>query len=206
MGTVRLQQNRHLLFMIYYVSLKPIKSEIRPSPSQMRGQHFKFLAVAHSECYNKASSIPLFHIVLMDGTVPVAMRSFQMETRDITAIHQTNVSCWAVPQLHNQFPVIWQAHHRISLSGFLPRSHVACSHCIPVKDFCCSRDSTSSFSHTQDTKHILYLMWPSSILQTHLKNLVSGQVTSDWQLYFFLSLLFRSQLSKESFHCIPHPL
>lgn len=49
-------------------------------------------------------------------------------------------------------------------------------------------------------------MWPSSVLQTHLRNIVSGQVTSDWELYFFLSLLFRSQLSKESFHCISHPL
>lgn len=85
-------------------------------------------------------------------------------------------------------------------------------HMLPVvptsqwEDFCCSRDNTSSYSHTQDTKHILYLMWPSSILQIHLKNFVSGQVTSDWQLHFFLSLLIRSQLLKERFYCIPHPL
>lgn len=71
-GAVRLLQNRHILFMIYYVSLKPIKPEIRPSLSQSRGQHFKFLAVAPSESCNKASSIPLCHIVLMDGTVPAA--------------------------------------------------------------------------------------------------------------------------------------
>lgn len=144
MGTVRLLQNRCILFMIYYVSLKPIKPEIRPSPSQIRRQHFKFLAAAHSECCNKAPSIPLCHIVLMDRTVPVAVRSFHREMRDITAIRQTNVSCWSAPQLQNKFPVIWQAHHRISLSGFPPWSHVTCSPCIPVKNFCCSWDNASS--------------------------------------------------------------
>lgn len=119
MAAFTLLHNIHILLMSYCVALNSTKPGIRSTWSKSRRQHFEFLAVAHSKCCNKAASTPLCHIVLMARTVPVATRSFQRKTRDITAIGQTNVSCWSVPQLHNKFPVIQQAHRRISLSGFL---------------------------------------------------------------------------------------
>lgn len=139
-------------------------------------------------------------------TVPVATRSFQTKTGDITAIGQTNVSCWSVPQLHNKFPVIWQAHRRISLSGFPSWSHVVCSPCIPMKDHCYKqgwyiilKSYTGCYPHPLEDVAFKYL--------TNISQNCCLRPSDVWlAVIFFLSLLFGSQLSNESFHYIPHHL